>query len=239
VQDVSAETQLRRDAAANRERILDAARRVFADRGLEASMDEVARAAGVGAGTLYRRFPTKEALLDAILGGLLDRFRAFAEEALGRDDAFGGLELLLERSVGLQLENRAFLEVLALRLREEPQLARARERIRPLVEQLVSRAQEQGTLRRDLAAVDVTVLLWQLGRVVECTGAFTSELWRRYLALTLDGLRSEAARPLPHPPPTPAELDRLMAETAERRGLHGRRPPRRDMELPASDRDGA
>jgi AcrR family transcriptional regulator len=222
---VTTEVPLRRDAAANRERILDAARRLFASRGLEASMDEVARAAEVGAGTLYRRFPTKEALLDAILGDLLERYHTFLQEANGHEDAFAGLEFLLEHSVRLQKENRAFLDVMAVRLRDEPQLAKTRQRLRPLVEQLVSRAQAQGTLRSDLSPADVQVLLWELGRVVESTGA--SDLWRRYLALMLDGLRAEAARPLPHPPPTPTQLDRAMAEAAERRGLQGLPPSRR------------
>src|SRR6187549_970002 len=78
---MTTDAPLRRDAAANRERILDAARRLFFEQGLHASMDEVARAAGVGPATLYRRFPTKEALLDAILGDVLERFHAFSREA--------------------------------------------------------------------------------------------------------------------------------------------------------------
>jgi hypothetical protein len=134
---------------------------------------------------------------------------------------------LLERSIRLQLENRAFLEVLAIRLREEAQLADARARIRPLIEQLVARAQEEGSLRGDLTAADIQVLLWELGRVVESTGSCASELWRRYLALAVDGLRAAAARPLPHPAPTPAQLDQAMVDTAERRGLHSKRAPRR------------
>lgn len=214
-----AEMRLRRDAAENRERILDAARTLLADRGLEASMDEVARAAGVGAATLYRRFPTKEALLDAILGDVVERFHALVVEALESEDAFAGLALLLERAILIQLENRAFLEVLAVRLPVEPQLEKTRSRIIPLVEQLVRRAQAEGTLRADLAATDVQVLLWELGRVVESTIVCSNELWRRYLGLTLDGLRAGAARPLPHPAPTRAQLDRAMEETAERRGL--------------------
>lgn len=213
------ETPLRRDAAANRERILGTARRLFSEHGLDASMDDVARGAGVGAGTLYRRFPTKEALVDAILGEVLERYHAFSLEALRQEDAFAGLELLLEQTVMLQIENRAFLDVIALRLRDEPQLAAARERVRPLIEQLVTNAQGQGTLRADLAPADVQVLVWELGRMVETTGGLAPELWRRYLALALDGLRAEAARPLPHPPPSSAELDRAMGETAERRGL--------------------
>lgn len=152
---------------------------------------------------------------------------AFSLEALAEDDAFAGLELLLERTARLQLENRAFLEVMAMRLDEEPQLAAARKRVRPLIEQLVAKAQAQGSLRPDVEPSDVQVLIWELGRVVEITGAAAPDLWRRYVALAVDGLRPKAARPLPHPAPTSRQLDRAMAETAERRGLHRERPPRR------------
>jgi AcrR family transcriptional regulator len=212
--------QLRRDAAANRERILYTARRLFADQGLETSMDEVARSAGVGPATLYRRFPTKEALLDAVLGDVLERFHGFAQEALQNDDAFAGLELLLEQATQLQSENRGLLDILILRLPQEPQLAKARARFWPLVEQLVERAQQQGTLRTDLAPTDITVLLWQLGRVVDTTSAYAPDLWRRYLALALDGLGPQGTHPLPHPPLTHREIDKAMIATATRRGLH-------------------
>jgi AcrR family transcriptional regulator len=220
VSDMHTETRLRRDAAANRERILDTARRLFAEQGLETSMDEIARSAGVGAATLYRRFPTKEALLDAVLSDVLERFHGFAQEALKSDDAFAGLELLLDSATRLQSENRGLLDILVLRLPQEPQLAKARARFWPLVERLVSRAQEQGALRTDLAPTDITVLLWELGRVVDTTSAYAPELWRRYLALALDGLRPQAARPLPHPPLTRREIDKAMIATAARRGIH-------------------
>lgn len=220
---MTTETGLRRDAAANRERILTAASRLFGEQGLDASMDEIGRAAGVGAGTLYRRFPTKEALLEAILADGLDRIEEFARAALDEEDAFAGLAHFLERSLLLQVENRAFVEVLTLRLTVERRLTEARERIRPLTEQLVARAQEQGTLRADLTAADVQVLFWELGRVIDATGTCAAGLWRRYLALALDGLRATAASPLPHPPPTLAQLDQAMVETAERRGLNRKR----------------
>jgi AcrR family transcriptional regulator len=214
------DTPLRRDAAVNRQRILDAALLLFAEHGLDVSMDEVARNAGVGAGTLYRRFPTKEALLDAILAEGLERFHELAALALQESDGFAGLELFLERTLRLQLQNRALLEVLTLRLQEEPRLAQGRARIRSLIEQLVARAQAQGTLRADVGAADIQVLLWQLGRVVETTEGCRGDLWRRYLGLALDGLRASAAHPLPRPPASSAQLDKAMALTAQRRGLH-------------------
>jgi AcrR family transcriptional regulator len=218
---VALDSQLRRDAAANRERILETAGRLFADQGLETSMDEVARAAGVGAGTLYRRFPTKEVLVDAILGDGLERFRGFVQAALREDDAFAGLGLFLERSLGLQLENRALLELLRHRLHHEPQLAEARQRIRPLLSELVARGQAQGALRDDLVAADVLVLLWALGRVVESTGLHAPDLWRRYLALALDGLRPAAATPLPQAAPSWRQLDDAMLEPTARPRLAG------------------
>ena len=102
-----ARPELRRDAEANRERILDTARRLFAEQGLDTSMDELARLAGVGPATLYRRFPTKEALLDAVLGDVLAQFIAFAQEALRNDDAFAGLVSLLEQATRLQGQTAA------------------------------------------------------------------------------------------------------------------------------------
>src|ERR1700679_1823592 len=117
---MAAKLQLRRDAEANRERILETARQLFAEQGLETSMDEVARRAGVGPATLYRRFPTKEAVLDAVLGDVLGQFIGFAEEALQNDDAFAGLEFLLEQATQLQSANRGLLDILSIRLRQEP-----------------------------------------------------------------------------------------------------------------------
>lgn len=102
---------LRRDAAANRERIVAAARELLAREGLEASMEEVARAAGVGAGTLYRRFVTKDVLIDAILEDVLGHYHALAQRAVEHEDAFTGLQALLEGAAALQLQNRAFIEV--------------------------------------------------------------------------------------------------------------------------------
>jgi AcrR family transcriptional regulator len=208
---------LRRDAAENRSKILEAARQLFAVRGLDTTMDEIAQAAGVGPGTLYRRFRTKEALLDALLCDGFEQLRALAESAASEPDAFSGLERFLAGALQQQSENRAFLEILLFRLRDEPNLAAARRELRSLLAQLLERAHEQGSLRPDVGLGDVYVVLWQLGRVAETVGATSPRLLGRYLALALDALRAPAQRELPGSPPSDRQLDAAMATMAERR----------------------
>jgi AcrR family transcriptional regulator len=202
--------KLRRDAAENRQRILDAAGGLFAQEGIDAPMEDVARRAGVGSATLYRRFPSKDALLEAILEERLAEYVALAERAAASERPFAGLVAFLEAVVELQARDRGFAGILATRLADEERLARLRRRTRPLLEQLVARAHAEGTLRRDVAATDVPVLLWQLGRVVEATADVAPDAWRRYLALAVDGLRAEAGTPLPAPALTLRQLDTAM-----------------------------
>ena len=213
---------LRRDARENRDRILVAARAAFAESGLDAGVEEIASRAGVGTGTLYRRFPTKEALIDAVFEEHLDRLAGLAEEALAAPDACDGLLEYLARVVGLQCADRGLSELLGAHLRTEQQLARARTRIRPLVEQLLARAQEQGALRPDIVYEDISVLLWTTGRVVDATRDVEPRFWQRYLALTVDGLRAESATPLPQPPLTRAKHSAAMHRFMQQRGRGSR-----------------
>jgi AcrR family transcriptional regulator len=198
-------------------------------------MDAVARQAGVGAGTLYRHFPTKDALLDAILEQQFDQYVAFAEAGLATESAFDGLALFLERTVALQMDDRAFRDLVGARTTAPPLLERQRTRILPLLAQLVARAHADGSLRADVVAEDVPILLWEKGRIIDRVGGTAPDLWRRYLALTLDGLRAAAATPLPRPALTPDELDAVLRRRAEpgrpprpaRRDVSGRSPGRR------------
>ena len=207
---------LRQDAERNRRRIVSAARDAFADEGLDASMEEVARRAGVGIGTVYRRFPDKEALIDAVFDEALRDVVAIAREALGDPDAWRGLCTYLERAMELNAKNYGLHAVLGSREHGRERLDAARARMRPLVGKLVERAQEQGTLRPDFSPRDLPLLFAATGRVVELTREADAELWRRFLALLLDGLRTEGATPLPHPPLRASQLALL--------GLHrGRR----------------
>lgn len=199
---------LRRDAQRNRERIVAAARASFAQEGLEVALEEIARRAGVGVGTLYRRFPQREDLVDAVFDQVLEELIGAAEEALALPDAWAGFTTFLERALALHAENRGLKDVTAGRARGRACVEAARERLRPLVRRLVERAQRQGTLRADLVPEDVPLLFWAAGRVIEETSAAAPNAWRRLLGLLLDGLRAEAATPLPAPPLTRAQLRR-------------------------------
>lgn len=214
---------LRRDAQANRERILCAASDVFAEHGLAASVEEIARRAGVGMGTLYRRFPHKSALIDAIFEAHLDEVARIAREALTDDDAWGGLCHFLEQAVSLQARNRGFAEIVAVHLRDENLVAKARARVTPLLRELIARAQDAGALRPDIVYEDISVLLWTSGRIVDATRESAPEFWRRQLALTLDGLRASSASPLPQPPLTVLQHRRAMERLAQQLHLEG--PP--------------
>jgi AcrR family transcriptional regulator len=199
---------LRRDAQANRDRIVSSARAAFAAEGVEVPVEEIARRAGVGMGTLYRHFPAKEDLIDAVLEDAFAAFIDAAEQALAEQDAWAGFCGLLERVFALHAENRGLKDIIAMRAHGRARAEAMRTRMRPLLRRLTERAQEQGALRADFTAEDMPVVFWAGGRVIEATAAVAPEFWRRHLGLLLDGLRAEAATPLPHPPLTRAQLNR-------------------------------
>jgi AcrR family transcriptional regulator len=216
------ERPLRRDARENRDRILVAARTTFTELGMDASVEEIARRAGVGMGTLYRRFPTKDTLIDAVFEEHLDHIAAIAEDALGEPDAWAAFLGYLSQIVELQVTDRGLSEILGSRLRTERLVSRARTRLRPLVEQLIERAQATGGLRPDVVFEDVSVLLWTTGRVVDATRDVQPSFWQRYLALLVDGLRAGSAGPLPRPPLTADEHRRAMTHFAGHRARSAR-----------------
>lgn len=203
---------LRRDARANRDRILEAARVSFATGGIDVSVEEIAQRAGVGMGTLYRRFPTKEDLIDAVLEDSFGAFSAAAEHSLEEDDPWAGFSGFLERTMELHAENRALKDVLATGEHGRERLEAARERLRPLLRELIERAQASGDLRPDFTPQDLPLVFWTGGRVIEASSDVAPELWRRYLGILLDGLRAGAASPLPRPALTRAQLGRLHEE---------------------------
>src|SRR3989441_6421162 len=199
---------LRRDAQATRARIVTAARAAFAAEGIEVPVEEIARCAAAGMGTLYRHFPAKEDLIDAVLEDAFAAFISAAEQALAEEDAWAGFRGFLERVFALHAENRGLKDMIATRVHGRARAEAMRRRMRPLLRRLIERAQEQGALRTDFTAEDMPLVFWTGGRVIEATAAVAPEDWRRHLGLLLDRLRAEAATPLPHPPLTRAQLNR-------------------------------
>ena len=202
-------SSLRRDARENRDRILAAARAAFAAEGVDVPVEAIAERAGVGMGTLYRRFPTKHDLVQAVIEESLDRFVVAAEEGLAEDDPWTGFTGFVERVLELHVENRALREVLAGtehgHARDE-----VRRRVRPLVRRLIERAHADGSLRPDFTPEDMPLVFMTGGRVLDAARGVAPDLWRRYLGLLLDGLRAEGATPLPRGPLTRAQMNRLL-----------------------------
>jgi AcrR family transcriptional regulator len=198
----SAEPKLRADAARNRQRVLAAAAEVFADRGLDVSLDEVARTAGVGVGTVYRRFPNKEALVDALFEDKIGEVVVLAREAMAFEDPWEGFVHFIERSIELQVRNRGLRDVL---LRSEfgcAGAARTRDILAPLLTSIIERAQAMGKLRSDVVVDDIPLLVTMLGAVSDFVGPSDPDLWQRYMVLIVDGLIADrvAWTPLGNPP---------------------------------------
>ncbi|XVQ15862.1 TetR/AcrR family transcriptional regulator [Spirillospora sp. CA-255316] len=202
---------LRKDAERNRQRILQAAREVFAERGLEVTLDDIARHAGVGVGTVYRRFPGKEALVEALFEDQADRLLERARQALEDDDPWEGLTGFLTGIAEEFAANRGLREVILSGAHGRDKIAQRRDLLVPALQALVSRAQQAGALRPDIDASDLPLIHHMLGSVGIHTHHVRPEAWRRYLAVILDGLRSRPdLTPLPEPALTHTEMETLM-----------------------------
>jgi AcrR family transcriptional regulator len=180
---------LRADAERNRQRLLAAAKDVFATRGLDVTLDEVARHAGVGTGTAYRRFPNKDALIDALMVDRIGEFAAIARECLEEPDPWVGLTSYFERALALQAADRGLKEILFSSGRGRERSTHARRAIAPVVAKLVKRAVEAGAVRSDFSTSDVPLINFMLNMVVDFGRDIEPDLYKRYLAIVLDGLR--------------------------------------------------
>ena len=209
------ERPLRRDAARNRELILTTAAEVFAEQGLDAGYDEIARRAGIGVGTVYRRFPERAELVQALFESRIEEMVAIGQEAVAMPDAWEGLTWFFERSVEKQVADRGLKEVMVQTLNESGQMTVGRERIGPIVESLMQRAQADGMLRQDVGVTDLGMQLMLIGSL---STPDQPELWRRYLALLFDGLRARPdTSPLPLESPPDEAMHTLMCNLQGRR----------------------
>ena len=209
---------LRRDAERNRRLILEAAKVVFAQRGLDASLDEIAREADLGVGTVYRRFPNRDALIDALFDDMVGSIKRVADEAVALPRGWDGLVHFMTAMLETQAHDKGLRDALIAQQahlhevgHEKSQVIR--EVVQPMLIDLVSRAQQEGELRSDVAATDIGVLLIAGVCMLEFTAPVATENWRRHLSIVLDGLRARpegANTPLAEPPLDDDQIDACM-----------------------------
>jgi AcrR family transcriptional regulator len=187
-----AEKPLRADARRNREKVLAAARAVFSEQGVDAQMDDVARRADVGVGTVYRHFPTKEALVYALTDELFDVIAAHAREMLSRDDPWEAFKAALWFGAEKTAGDRAFSEILAAeRKTMVPHSCPGKEDLTVTVSELMRRCIEAGAMRPDVVIDDIPLVMCGIGSASAMPHPM-SDAWRRHLGIVLDGLRAEA-----------------------------------------------
>jgi AcrR family transcriptional regulator len=187
----------RADARRNRKRILEAARELFAEHGFDAQMDQIASRAGVGVGTVYRHFPNKCDLLEALIEERFEGLAAAAREGIANPDPWNGFEGFMRYSAGVMAGDRALSEAMF----ERPETMRAGAEgvgMPDLLGELVGRAQAEGGLRDDMRWDDVPGLICGIGRALVDGKVGPLEMsWERYLQVILDGLRAPGSRALP------------------------------------------
>ncbi|MFI0239826.1 TetR/AcrR family transcriptional regulator [Streptomyces sp. NPDC016845] len=208
----------RRDARRNRELLIEAAREVFREQGLEAPLDVIARRAGVGNATLYRHFPARVALVDAVFHEPLADTMTAGDEARRADDAWAGLTGYLDAVFTVLASDRGTNDLMTTPLRGIEALEAVHAHNRRTLELLLERGRAQGTVRADVVPEDVLFALAALGRAVPAlTAATTAGAWRRPLALFLDSLR---AAPVTSPLPSPALTSEQLGEVLGELGPH-------------------
>jgi AcrR family transcriptional regulator len=211
---------LRKDAERNRARILEAARELFALRGLSVTLNDIAHHAGVGVGTVYRRFPDKSQLISALFDLQIDRAVALAEAALRDPDPWHGLARFLEGTAHMHSRDRGVKELM-LGAPDAPELvARMRSRMVPLASELMRRAHESGQLRADVSPQDIPVIQLMIGTVIDSARHVEPELWRRYLEIILAGIHADP-QPLEALATGPLSFEQIPAVMA------ASQPPRR------------
>ena len=204
--------QLRADAEHNRQLILETARRAFAQRGLGVRLDEIAREAGLGTGTVYRRFEDKDELIQAVFEQAVEDVVTLADRVLAQDTDGTGLRQFLEQAGELMASDRGLQQLLtgvASGSRAISTLGRAR--VEPRVIELFKNARAAGRLRPEITHDDLPLVQIMLFAIGEATGPVRGDLWRRYYALVLDGLEPGAgSRPLPGPPPISEDAQTVL-----------------------------
>lgn len=201
---------LRRDAEENRRRLLAAAREVFAEQGLESTMDEVAERAGVGVGTAYRRFANKEELIDALFRERIGELAEIMERATAAEDPWRGIVSYLEETVALSAGDKGFRQLMLSSPYGRDFVDDARERLQPRIDALVARAHRAGSLRPGVESSDLVMIVLMLSQISDYRHDQEQPPWRRFLTLAIDGLKADAGGPLPGAALSPVEQGELL-----------------------------
>ena len=197
---------LRRDARERRDKLIAAAQREFAAHGVDASLEKIARDAGVAIGTLYRHFPSRMDLLMAAFEPRLQEFLDGAAKAMEMSDAWEGFVYYLENLFAVQAGDRGFNDFLSRRFPGNADTEHIHDLMCRQIEDVLTRAQEAGKARLDITYADIVNLIWSNGRIIDATSATAPDAWRRQLHLMLDAYRADRAHPIPEPPMTYEQL---------------------------------
>jgi AcrR family transcriptional regulator len=208
---------LRRDARESRDKLIAAAQREFAVRGVDASLEKIARDAGVAIGTLYRHFPTRLDLLMAALRPRLQEFLNGAAKALEMNDPWEGFVSYLENLFAVQAGDRGFNDFLSRRFPGDADTEHIHDVMCDQIDTVLHRAQEAGQARPDITRADIVNLIWSSGRIIDATSAKARTAWRRQLYLMLDAYRADRAHSLPEPPMTNEQLYDAMVHLSQGR----------------------
>jgi AcrR family transcriptional regulator len=195
---VTIERVQRADARRNRAAVIGAAKKLFADEGLDAQMPDIAKAAKVGVGTVYRHFPTKDDLIAGLAAERFERLAEKAREGIDGDDAWQGLCEFIRFAAQIQADDRGLCEVMGSRPDVMDASARA-VGLDELCDKLVKRAQRSGELRKDLQWEDIPMIACGLGRITPAEMGPATGRWPRLVEIILDGLRAPGSAKLPRP----------------------------------------
>jgi AcrR family transcriptional regulator len=199
---------VRKDVARNRGLLMQSAEEVFAERGSEVTLEEIARHAGVGVATAYRHFASKQAIVEAMFESRISKFLAVLHECESIADPREAFETCLYRICELQATDRGMREAISENHGIDT-VAQFRERGKPIFERLFYHAKQAGAFRPECEPSDIVVAFWMIGKVSDATTRISPEQWRRQLHFLLDGLRAEAG---PRQPPTTPALSMEQIE---------------------------
>jgi AcrR family transcriptional regulator len=188
---------LRVDAARNRDAILEAARQAFAEHGTDVSLEDIARRAGVGIATLYRRFPTRPELVAAAFEPKMRAYVDAAERAAAEPDPWEGFTGYVRTVCAMQAADAGFADVLALTFPATAALDRELRNATAGLNGVVERAKAAGALRADFVMEDLVLLLMANAGVVNATKRHAPRAWERFAAYMLDAFRAPSRSPLP------------------------------------------